>query len=837
MQEIKTGISDVDILSAQESSHSKKTNLFEKISFLSLLISSFLSPFFFIPFKFTNLNSVKSLMIVSAVLISLIFWCLARLKDGKFDLIQSYIFPSVLFSITAYFLSSLFSDNKLVSFFGGNFEIGTFGSVLAGFILMFLVASVIKTKKRIFYFYMAMFVSFFIVAVFQASRLFLGSDFLSLGYFTDVASNMIGKWNELGVYFGLIALLLVATLELKTLGGAMKILLYFTLGISFFFLSVVNFDIVWFIVAIFALLFIIYRVSFRASESEKSSPSGNNSFFKKIPYLALVIFLISAFFITDGVRGKEIKTDGLRNKYLVGESIANYFKISHIEIRPSFQGTFEIFKFALKENPVFGSGPNRFDKDWFLYKDDNINSTPFWNASFNYGVGSIPTFIVTTGLAGLISWIIFLSLFVYLGFKYVFFKNENEFSRYLVASSFFAGLYLWIINTVYVTGAILFFMAFFFSGIFIAILVSENLLSVKTFSYAGNPRRSLISVSIIILIILFSIGGGYVYYQKFFSTIYFFKAMDSVNVKGDLTSGEKYAMKSLSFSKTDSQYLLLSDIYMARLGVLVSQKNLSPEALNKDLGNLFQGALNNAKSALSYDNTNYQNYISLGRIYESVMLLGGGEDKTAYGLALKNYTDALKFNPKNPEINLMLARLEVLNKNNAKAKDYLEDAFRMKSDYTDAAFLLAQIEVSEGNIKNAIKLVETASSLMPNNPAVYFQLGILKYSEKEKDYKVAIEAFEKAISLNDSYSNARYFLGLSYYNLNRTADAINQFEIVQSLNPDNKEVALILKNLKEGRAPFSDAVPPIDSKPEKRGKLPISENKTDTVRNTRVKKK
>ena len=89
MQEIKTGISDVDILSAQESSHSKKTNLFEKISFLSLLISSFLSPFFFIPFKFTNLNSVKSLMIVSAVLISLIFWCLARLKDGKFDLIQS----------------------------------------------------------------------------------------------------------------------------------------------------------------------------------------------------------------------------------------------------------------------------------------------------------------------------------------------------------------------------------------------------------------------------------------------------------------------------------------------------------------------------------------------------------------------------------------------------------------------------------------------------------------------------------------------------------------------------------------------------------------------------
>lgn len=836
MQEIKIETGNADALPVQINKSSKKAFLFEKISFFSLLISSFLSPLFFIPSKFVNFDSVKSSLIVFGVIISLIFWCLAKLKEGKFNLIRSYIFIGVLFLMFAYFLSSIFSDNKSISFLGGNLEVGTFGSVLIGFILMFLAVSVVNTKKRIFYFYSAMFISFFIIALFQTIRLFFGTNFLSLSYFTDIASNTIGKWNELGIYFGLIALLSVATLELKTLSRKMTIVLYFSSATSIFLLTVVNFIIVWYAVGISALLFVIYKVSFRRFKSDDRSSFNNTPFLKKIPYLVLIIVIISTIFIIDGRR---FRINGTANNHynLIGGLIANYFKISQIEIRPSFQGTFDIFKSVTKENPVFGSGPNRFAKGWFLYKPKDINNTPFWNVSFDYGVGNIPTFIATTGLSGLVFWIIFLSLFVYLGFKYVFVKTKDEFSRYLIASSFVVGLYLWIMNTVYTTGPVLFFMTFFFSGIFITSLVNEKLLSVKIISRASNLRRKLFFISGIVLIIIFAIAGGYVYCQKFFSSVYFFKALDSANTKGDLISGEKYAIKSLSFSKADYQYRLLSDIYMARLNALVSQKNLSPDTLSEDLKTLFLNAVNNAESALNYDKTNYQNHILLGRIYESVMSLGEVEDKTFYNSALKNYTEALKLNPKNPEIDLMLARLEVLNKNNQKAKDYLADAFRLKSDYTDAAFLLAQIEVLEGNIKNAIRLVETASTIMPNNPVVYFQLGILKYSDKEKDYKGAAEAFEKAVSLNDSYSNARYFLGLSYYNLGKTTDAINQFEIVQSFNLDNKEVALILKNLKEGRAPFANAVPPIDNKPEQRKKLPISEDGTKTIGTVKTKKK
>lgn len=795
--------------SDQEENLVGKFHWFEKVSYMSLLTIVFLLPLFFIPFRFAPFEFGKILIIVFGALISLVFWSLTRLRDGRFEFVGSLLSLSALFVVFIYFLSSIFSDNKTDSLIGQSFEPGTFASIFIGFILLFLISSLFRSKGRIFYSYIALFISSFVIFLFQTTRLFLGSDFLSLGLFTDIASNTIGKWNDFGIYFGLITILSVTALELAVLNKSMRIFLYFISISSLFLMSLVNFRIVWFIIGIFILIFFIYSISIRKDETVQPPDDNKNSTAKKIPYLILFFLIISVVFIIDGSRDKRV----------VNDMIAGYFKISQFEVRPSWQGTFEVFKSTLKENPVLGSGPNRFVNNWLFFKPDGVNNTIFWNVDFNYGVGAIPTFIITTGILGFLSWLFFLSLFIYTGFKYVFIKTSDSFSRYLIISSFMGSLYLWVINIFYVPGATMFFLTFFFSGLFIAALLSEKLLPIRSFVYLGNPRRSLISVVGLVLIIISSVALGYVYFQKFFSSVYFQKALNSLSVSGNLDEAEKYAVKGLSFSKADFHYRLLSDIYLARLNSLVSQKNISNEALDKQFQPIFKGAIENSKAAIDYDNTNYQNHLAAGRVYESVIPIEG-----AHKLAYDNYGNALNLNPRSPAINLMLARLEVYNKDNAKAREYIMKSLQLKNNYTDAVFLLAQIEIAEGNIKNAIKLVEAASTLAFDNPVVYFQLGILKYSDKEKDYKGAAESFEKAITLNSSYSNARYFLGLSYYNLGRAEEAIKQFEIVKSLNPDNEEVEFILKNLKEGRSPFMNALPPIDDKPEKRKTLPVKEN-------------
>ncbi len=794
--------------SVEEKKPEIKSDWLEKTSYISLFIAIFLLPLFFVPSKFVLFEFSKVLIIVLGVLISLVFWSLASIKKGKFEFPANLFSLSALFVVFIYLLSSIFSGNKINSLIGQGFELGTFGLVFMGFALMFLVSFLFRTKDKIFYSYMALFVSFFVIFLFQITRLFLGADFLSFGIFKDVTSNIVGKWNDLGIYFGLIAILSVATTHFIKLNKLMKFFLYFASIASLFFISLINFQVIWFIIGSFALIFFIYSI-FLWKKNESAIAGNSSKGPKKIHYFILFVFIISTVFIIDG----------LRSKHIISDSIASYFKISQLEVRPSFQGTSEVLKASLKENPVLGLGPNNFSNDWLLFKPDGINNTTFWNFNFNYGFGTIPTFITTTGILGMISWILFFGLFLYTGFKYVFIKIGNPFSRYLIVSSFLASLYLWILNILYIPSSAIFFLSFFFTGLFVASLINENLIPMKSLNYQGNMRRSLISMPLLVIIIIFSVTGSYIYFQRFLSNIYFQKSLNSLNVIGNLDDAEKYAVDAVSFAKVDVYYRLLSDIYLNRLNSLSLQKNIPSETLNSQFQSIFQNAVKNSKAAIDYDNTNYQNYLSAGRVYESVFPIEG-----AYKLASENYSKALNLNPKSPVINLMLGRLEASNKNNAKAREYIMKSIQLKSNYTDAVFLLAQIEIAEGNIKNAIKLIEAGSTLTSDNPVVFFQLGVLKYSDKEKDYKGAAEAFEKAIVLDPSYSNARYFLGLSYYNLERTSDAIKQFELVQSLNPENKEVEFILKNLRGGKAPFTNATPPIDNKPDKRKVLPVKED-------------
>jgi tetratricopeptide (TPR) repeat protein len=163
------------------------------------------------------------------------------------------------------------------------------------------------------------------------------------------------------------------------------------------------------------------------------------------------------------------------------------------------------------------------------------------------------------------------------------------------------------------------------------------------------------------------------------------------------------------------------------------------------------------------------------------------------------------------------------NGNNAKAKEYITQAVALKNNYTDAIFFLSQIEAGEGDLKAAIASAEAASAIAPNDPSVFFQLGLLRYNAK--DYAGSAAALERAVALNTSYANAKYFLGLSYANIGKSAEAIQQFTDLKASNPDNKEVATILANLKAGKAPFTGITPPADSKPEKRATPPIKETK------------
>ena len=52
--------------------------------------------------------------------------------------------------------------------------------------------------------------------------------------------------------------------------------------------------------------------------------------------------------------------------------------------------------------------------------------------------------------------------------------------------------------------------------------------------------------------------------------------------------------------------------------------------------------------------------------------------------------------------------------------------------------------------------MENISVISPGDAGVFFELGLLRYNNK--DFTGAVEAFSKAVNIIPQYSNAKYFL-------------------------------------------------------------------------------
>ncbi len=787
----------------------------ERVSRVLVLAIALLLPIFFIPSVYVPFQFSKSLLVSGIVLVAFCLWVVARLKDGQFALPQSPLLLSLGSVVGLFVISSLFSGSIASSFAGQGFEVGTTANLFLLALLTVLVPIVFRTKKQIFGSYTVLFVSFCLIAVFQLSRLLFGAEFLSAGILTEAVSNTVGKWNDLGIFFGASALLSLVTIELLSVRRLFRVLIYLTLLVSLFFLAVINFSTVWFVLGLFSLIFLVYLISFGAggTQSESSEISSGASSSRQIPVPSLIVLLISVIFILAGST--------------IGGSLATRFKISQLEVRPSWQATLDVTQKTLVSDPLLGSGPNQFLRQWLKFKPAGINETMFWNVDFDYGFGLIPTFMVTSGLLGSLAWVVFFLLFLYSGFKAILSKLSDAFSQYLVTSSFLVSLFLWIFSIFYIPSLTIFTLTFLFTGLFIAVLVSEQLVSVKKISFNRDPRTGFVSVLVLILLLIGGVTLGYMVSQKYLASVYFQKGVTLYNKDGSIDIAEDLIARAAALRPQDTYYRFLSELTLIRMNQLLSEDaaKTSAEEVRGKFQSLLGVALGNARQAVALGPTNYQNLMQLGRVFEAVVPLA---IEGSYENAKANYEAARSINPASPVIPLTLARLELAKKDNVKAREYIAEALRAKGNYTEAIFLLSQIEAGEGNTKAAISSAEAASVIAPDDPVIFFQLGMLKFNDK--DYRGSAAALERAITLNPAYANAKYFLGLSYEKLGRGADAITQFSDLKTMNPDNVEVDLILRNLKVGRPPFAEAPPPLDDKPEKRAKLPIEEKATTAVK-------
>jgi tetratricopeptide (TPR) repeat protein len=772
-------------------------------SYKVLLGMLFLLPIIFIPSIAIPFQLTKTIIVFAGILIAFLIALISRLKEGKLALPVHNILYGVWLLPFVYFLSALFSSSPSLSYFGQGLESDTFVFILLMAVFVSLLVMTVRKKEQVLTSYLALFGSFILLWVFQGLRLLFGPEFLSFNTLTLSTSNVFGKWNDLSIFFGLATVMSLVVLASLKLSGTYKKILYVMLVVSLFFLAVVNFTITWLIVGLFALGFLVHSASIGKFKWKKAEPQEvefhegehhhehNKDEDKeegaKFSYAALIVFIVAAIFVLGGDS--------------VGNYFSNKFEISQIEARPSWQSTINIGKSTYADSAIFGSGPNTFVKQWVASRPSELNNSIFWNADFISGIGVIPTAFVSGGLAGGFAWLLLMGLFIWSGIKSLLLSNvKNRYTYFISLSSFLAGVYLWLMMIFYTPNVVLVTLAFFFTGIYLASLRhhTDNRLKERSFVFANNPKTGFASVFILTFLLLLTVVGMYSAGKTYFSAVKFQSGVIALNVDGDVDRAQDTIVAAAELDEQDRQFRLLSDISVARLVALQSETDISEEELRNRFQLYLAQAIEAGQRATELDPNNYQNWLALGRVYQSVVPLG---IEGAYENAETSFAKALELNPNGPGTYLTLARLEVSNGDTLKARDYIAEALTLKSNYTDAIFLLSQIEISEGNVDEAIKSIEAAALLTQNNPVIHFQLGLLKYNQG--DDAGAIQAFQNAIFLSPDYANAKYFLGLALDRVGETEAAIAQFEDVGRLNPENEEVAEIIKNLNAGRSPFA----------------------------------
>ncbi len=673
------------------------SNILDRISFWSLFLTIVLLPIFFLPFTQIPVETSKGLLLVIGLVVSIIFWIAARFSDGRITLPRSWFLLSGLGVVVSFLISALFSSAMQVSLFGTMLDIGTFYFILGAFLLMLVSSIILKDIKNARKVFWGLILSSLILFVFQSLRIFLPNP-LSFGVLGGSTDSILGSWNAFGLFTGFFSVISLFIVEFFSISKITKLLLGIFILFSIVLSAAVNFALVWELLGIFALIIFIYKVSFF---SNKKQEEGEKIHF---PAFSFALVMISLLFFMSG--------------QFIGGLIPNRLGLANVEVRPSLGATISVTQGTLMKNPVLGVGPNKFGEVWAMYKPQVINSTQFWDVPFNSGSGLIPTFASTTGILGIVAWLLFLVLFIVTGLKLLFSSIRNNVDWEVVVF-FVASLYLFVSSFFYSTGEVIFLLAFAFAGAFIG-LSSFSSNGEISFSFFGSPGKSFFCMLILVILMIVSASVGFKYAERLASVSYFGNTLSASTIP----IAEDSIVKALSLYQNDLYLRTYAQVYLTKINSIVAKGSSSLSDADKaDLQSSFDQAVNGAQSAVAYDKTNYLNYNSLGVVYNTVGLLGV---KDANSKAIEAYKAASVLNPLNPGIKLSIARAFFADGNIKEAIDYATQAITLKPDYLEALVAISQMEKSNGNTASAISYAQTALSLAPDNKDLIQYVNTLK---------------------------------------------------------------------------------------------------------------
>jgi len=755
--------------------HDSAGTAFQKTGQYAVVALMGLMPVFFVPGLWASLGFDKvmlTLVVAAVVLIAMSLLLLRRSQVLSVWPISLSLFWGV---VLVALISGLLSGDSQDAIRGSLMEPQTVG-FLAIFALAMTLPLVLQGSKNMTIKALSAFsLMATILLVYNVLRLLLGAEFLSLASFSTLTFSPIGGFNDLAIFAGLTIIFGLVTLFQLPLRGWIEYLIALLVFLSLIVLAVVNFFYIWIIIGFFGLVLFVYSLS-RDSLFRSANKTTQKSLSVVTFITTLVVCLVSLLFIVAG-------------RY-AGGLISEVIHVNYVEVRPSVGATIDIARGVFEEDFLLGAGPNKFGDAWRHHKDISINETIFWDTEFSAGNGYVSTLFVSIGVLG--GLLIFFShlYFIYMGYK-MFLRGtvQDSYWYYFGVVSFAAACFLWLMSYIYVPGAGILLLTALFTGLSFVAYGALVQSGVRSFPLTVNRQRGFFFMAIVILVVAASIGTVFTVGKQYLAEANFNQSQVTA------TNSEEFdqaAMSAFELYPDDRFVSARAQVKLSELNDLVGIQEPNAEQ-QKRFEVLSKDAITLAEQSVSDDPTNPDYYAVLAGVYVNLASAGwdgAGEKAEA---ALKQ---AQELDPFNPGYRLLAASMAVRIGDVTMAREEIAASLKLKSNYTQALFLSAQLDIAEGNTVSAIAITRSIITLEPSNPTRYFQLGILLSSDNQ--IEAAIDAFKTAISLDKNYANARYMLAINYIKQNQTEAAMEQLQIVKETNSDNPELQSLIKQLESG---------------------------------------
>ena len=742
----------------------------------------FLLPLWFLPITINVVDFNKQVLSVLLLVIALVLWLVKILNQGEIKWRRNL--SNILIAVFAiiYILATIFSIRPYGSLVGWTDHLSaSLINILCFIALYFLIVNNFKDLKEALGLLFGFLLSSAIVSIIGLLQLWGG--FIFPWDFAKIVSfNTIGSINALGI-FSVVVLVISTALLFVIKRGRVKFFLLVLGLLNLLILININFWVLWIVLAAGMAIVLLFGLMHMVQ-------LGNSINWVSLPIVLLAIALIFVFF----------------------KPALPFRPNLPIEVGLNYRGGLSIMKNVLTEKPILGSGPETFAFNYAKYKPEGINLTAFWNVRFSNAPSEIISLACDSGILGILAFLAIIALLIVKSIiNLIKEKKDNDIlKRFSGIAIFSAWLTLVIAWFLYPQNFILIFMFWLLLGLY---LTGDDSGKEVSYNLRKSPKILLITSFSFIVVIVLVIGLLYIKGIRFVSEIVYKKGVDLVQIKGDVDNGINKIIRSTIINPyEDDKYRVLSQLFLYKLNIDANRTDLKQD----EKLNLIQvdavNAINSATQTTRLSSKDAANWLLRGQVYRQLMAIING----AADWSESSYKEAIKFEPSNPFAYLELGRLyagkadliveqarkeqEARNQWNeylTTAMENLDKSISFKPNYAPAHFEQAMIYDRQGKLKEAIAKMEINKQLLPSDTGIAFQLAVLYY--RAEKYTQAKAEFIRAIVLDDNFSNARYFLGLLYDREGNKEDAIDQFERIIQLNPDNEQIKQILANLRAGR--------------------------------------